>query len=138
MLISWRLEKQLKANKREGAWGLVAINGVRGGIQGEHTIFFLQRSVHSQFIPSHGEQHGGWRREQTAELKRYFDISDKVFGSKTSTVWLFLNCFLSVNSFLFIYVNGYLFSSLETPVFWVLQAEYSRQRCSEVFKGRVT
>ena len=65
------LEKQLKVNKLRGncnKWERV---------KEEHIIFCLRRSAHVQFIPSHGEQGGGCRKEQTIELMQCFDSNNK-------------------------------------------------------------
>ena len=63
---SW-IEK-LKVNKQE-SW-----DKLKGGLIYKHTMFFLRRSAHLQFIPfSRGEHYGGWKSEQTSELMRRFD-----------------------------------------------------------------
>ena len=55
------------------------------------------------------EQHDGWKREQTTELMRCLDVFitakkySMKFESETTTVWLFLNYYMGINSFLLLY-----------------------------------
>lgn len=45
----------------------------------KHVTLHLRGRAYSQIIPSSsGKQHRGGRREQTTELKSYFDSSNKV------------------------------------------------------------
>ena len=65
------------------------------GVKYKNTIFCLQKSTYSQFIPSfHGEQHCGcWKMEQTVELIQCFNCQITVgleinyFGNEITTVF---------------------------------------------------
>ena len=61
--------------------------------------FCHRRNSHSQFVPSHGEQRVGWRREH--KLQNWCNALVIVtqyskFRSETATVWLILKYYIGV------------------------------------------
>lgn len=78
-----------------------------GGVKCKNTIVCLQKSTHSQFIPSfHGEQHSGcWKREQTVELIQCFNCSNKL---QSVLKWNYYYCFENkITTILFVFKLSY-------------------------------